>query len=253
MAKVKDISIFLIVYAASITYFILKTYGDPALFGATLAFTVMAAVSLFAALYTESEEAYYEDANLRSLLYTLATVAGMVAVSSIFCGIIGKSVLYYPTVFATLGSTTSVFTSFLGEMVYQFTAVATGEELLKFVAYTEFKTRYKSTALAVALPVGLWSGFHALQAYSDILYLIPAFVCGVLLVWLLEATKNIIAPIIAHGAYNSFCILNRYLTHEIPVTVPWFPVEFTSEDMLLIGLAAMWLAFIIVPAVARRK
>ena len=81
----------------------------------------------------------------------------MVIVSSFFVGFIGKSVLYYPTVFATLLSTisgTSMFTCLLGEMVYQLAAVATGEELLKFVAYTEFRQRYKSLLLAVVLPWG---------------------------------------------------------------------------------------------------
>lgn len=255
MATLRDISVFLIVYAVSITHFILKTYGDPPLFSATVAFTVMAAVSLFATLYTQAEEGYYENLTLNGLIYVSAAVIGMVAVSSFFCGVAGKSVLYYPTVFttlATVGDATSVFTSFLGEMVYQFTAVATGEELLKFAAYTELKARYQSTLLAVAVAVGFWAGFHALQAYSDLFYIVPAFVCGVILVWLLEATKNVIAPLIAHGCYNTICLYVTYKGGGIPVSVPWFPTTYTSGDILLIGLAAMWIAFILLPALTRR-
>jgi membrane protease YdiL (CAAX protease family) len=251
-----DISIFLIVYAVSITYFILKTYGDPTLFSATIAFTVMAAVSLFAALYTQSEEEYYQNLNLKGLLYVGATLAGLVAISSLFIGIVGRSVLYYPTVFtslATIGGASSIFTSLLGEMVYQFTAVATGEELLKFAAYTELKNRYKSTVLAVAISVGFWAGFHALQAYKDVYYVLPAFLCGLLLLFLLETTKSLIAPIIAHGSYNTLCLLLSYSQRTIPAEVPWFPAALTSEDVLLIGLAAMWIAFILLPIITRKR
>ena len=257
MKKAKlDISIFLIVFAISITYFILKTYGNPALFSATLAFTVMASVSLFAALYTQSDEPYYENLTLTGLLYVLATVFGMIAVSTFFVGIFGASVLYFPTVFqslATIGGATSVFTSILGELVYQFTAVATAEELLKFSAYTEIKERYKSIALAIALAVGFWAGFHALQAYKNIYYIIPAFICGVILIILLETTKCIIAPIIAHGLYNTVSVLLTYLNMGFPVEIPWFPTAWTSEDVLLVGLAAMWIAFILLPILTRRK
>jgi len=251
-----DISIFLIVFAISITYFILKTYGNAALFSATMAFTVMASVSLFAALYTQSDEPYYQNLTLTGLLYVLAAVFGMIAISTFFVGIFGASVLYFPTVFqslATIGGATSIFTAILGELVYQFTAVATAEELLKFSAYVEIKDRYKSVALAIALAVGFWAGFHALQAYKNIYYIIPAFVCGVILIILLETTKCIIAPIIAHGLYNTVSVLLTYLNSSFPVSVPWFPTAWTSEDVLLVGLAAMWIAFILLPILTRRK
>lgn len=251
-----DISIFLIVFAVSITYFILKTYNTPALFSATLAFTVMASVSLFAALYTQAEEAYYENLDLMGLLYVVVALGGMITVGSLFIGIIGASVLYYPTVFSSLaapGGASSIFTGILGEMVYQFAAVATGEELLKFVAYTELKNRYKSMVLAIAISVGFWAGFHALQAYKNVYYVIPAFICGVILIWLLETTKSIIAPIIAHGLYNTISIILSYMSRKIPMDVPWFPTVLTSEDLLLIGLAAMWTAFIILPILVRRR
>jgi membrane protease YdiL (CAAX protease family) len=251
-----DISIFLIVFAVSITYFILKTYNTPALFSATLAFTIMASVSLFAALYTQSDESYYENLNIMGLLYVIVAVGGMIAVGSLFVGIMGASVLYYPTVFsslATVGGASSIFTSILGEMVYQFAAVATGEELLKFVAYTELKNRYKSLVLAVAISVGFWAGFHALQAYRNVYYIAPAFICGLILLYLLEATKSVIAPIIAHGLYNTISILLSYTSRSIPMDVPWFPEALTSEDVLLIGLAAMWVAFIILPILTRNK
>ena len=252
--KGRDITVFLMVYGVSICYFILRTYGDPYLFSATVAFTVMATVSLLAALYTYADERYYKNLTQTGLAAIVAAITGMIVVSSFFAGVVGRTVLYYPTVFmtlATVGGATSIFTSFLGEMVYQFTAVATAEELLKFSAYTVLRNRYRSQLLAVGLAVGFWAGFHALQAYSNVYYVIPAFICGVILITLLEYTKSIIAPIIAHGSYNSICL---FLTkRSIPVTVPWFPTRYTSEDLLLIGLAAMWIAFILLPIISRQK
>jgi hypothetical protein len=52
---------------------------------------------------------------------------------------------------------------------------------------------------AVVVPVGLWAGYHTLQAYSNWLLVIPAFISGLILVALLEVAKTFIAPILAHG------------------------------------------------------
>jgi membrane protease YdiL (CAAX protease family) len=251
-----DISIFLIVFAVSVTYFILKTYGNMSLFSVTIAFAIMASVSLFAALYSHADEPYYENLNLAGLLYILASVAGMLLVSSFFVGLMGASVLYYPTVFSTLatvGGASSIFTSILGEMVFQFACVATAEELLKFTVYTELRERYGSVALAIVLSVGIWAGFHALQAYQNVYYVIPAFLCGLILLFLLENTKSIVAPIIAHGLYNTATVILAYTGSSMPINVPWFPTALTSEDILLLGLAAIWIAFIILPTLIRRK
>jgi len=251
--QAKNIALFLVVYSLSISYFILKTYGDPFLFGATIAYLSLATTSFIAALYTRAEESYYEDLTLYGLLKVLAALAGMVAVSSFFVGVIGRSVLYFPTVFATLatvGGATSIFTSFLGEMVYQFTSVAVGEEALKFSAYTVLKERY-GKYLAVGLAVGFWAGFHALQAYPNVLYVIPAFICGIILIWLLESCKSVIAPILAHGFYNTISLYFTYV--NMSPEIPWFPTQLTNEDVLLVGLAAMWIAFTVLPIFLRKR
>ncbi len=250
--QAKSIALFLVIYGLSLSYFVLRTYGDPFLFSATLAYFTMAMVGFIAALYTKVEEGYYEDLSLYGLLKVLAALAGMVAISSFFVGLIG-SVLYFPTVFttlATIGGATSIFTSFLGEMVYQFMAVSVGEEVLKFSAYTVLKERY-GRFLAVALAVGFWAGFHAIQAYQNILYIIPAFICGVILIWLLESTGSLIATIIAHGAYNTLSLYFTYV--KMPPEIPWFPTQITNEDVLLTGLAAMWIAFILLPIFLKRR
>lgn len=255
--KTRDITIFLIVFAVSVSYFILKTYGNAALFSATVAFTIMATVSLLATLHAHADEPYYENMTGQGLLYTAAAVVAMLAISSLFTGFMNnppQSVLFYPTVFTQLavtGEATSIFTCLLGEMVFQFSVVATAEELLKFAGYTELKLRYRSLMLAVGVPVGLWACYHTLQAYGNWLLVIPAFLSGVILIGLLEVTKTFIAPILAHGAYNTLVVLLAFNVGDVPVNVPWFPLEYTAADLLLVGLAAIWIGFILLPIIFR--
>jgi len=239
--------VFLIVFAVTTTYFILRNYGDAMLFSATLAFTVMSSVSLFALMHSYGDEPYYGMLTLEGLMWVFASVGVMVALSAFFVGLF-TSALYFPKAFASVKLATaadSVFTAILGEMVFQLGLVATGEELLKFAAYTELKNRYKSTVLAVAVSVGLWAAFHALQAYRNIFYVIPAFLCGLVLLWLLEKTRSILAPIIAHGIYNTLCTLGSYTQTNMPL----FPTTLTSANVILIGLAAVWIGILLLPAV----
>ena len=250
----RDISLFLIIYAITMAFYIVQTYQRDT-FAMTVAFAIMGSVSLLAALYTRTDEGYYENMDMFKLTLTILCLGGMIFVSTLFAWIVKEativtaSVLFIPLVsLSTIGdSVTSVFSLILAEMIYQFAAVATSEELLKFSAYTELKRRY---GLSVAiLPIAFWAGFHALQAYSNVLYVIPAFLCGLLLVFLLEQTKSIIAPIIAHGAYNTICVASEYMRGK--PNLPIFPVEITGMDLILIGLAAMWIAWILLPPLTR--
>ena len=83
--------------------------------------------------------------------------------------------------------------------------------------------------------------------------MIPAFISGLILVALLEFTKTFIAPILAHGAYNTAAILLSFKPSDVPVNVPWFPVAYSPADLLLIGLAAIWIAFILLPILFSRN
>jgi membrane protease YdiL (CAAX protease family) len=251
LARLSDIPVYLILLSASVTYFVVKTYGNAALFSATVAFAVMATTSLIASLYTASDEPYYEPLTLTDFLATLGTLGGMVAVGSLAVGAAGGSVLWYPRAFSSVstsaGGASSVFTALLGELVYQLAVVASGEELLKFAAYTELKRRY-GVPLAVAVSVGLWAAYHALQAYRSLIYILPAFVCGVLLVALLEYTRSLVAPVIAHGLYNTLVSAVGFASPGLP----WLPPSLTSEDLILAGLASLWTALILLPVLVRR-
>jgi len=54
--RFSDMTIFLIVFAVSATFFILKSYGSMMLFSATIAYIVMASMRLFAAMHSRSDE-----------------------------------------------------------------------------------------------------------------------------------------------------------------------------------------------------
>ena len=255
--RFSDITIFLIVFAVSATFFILKSYGSMMLFSATIAYIVMASMSLFAAMHSRSDEDYYRNLYFNGLIYTLTATIIMIAISLFFAQVMARSfqsVLYYPSMSELLATASgaSAFTCILAEFVYQFSIVATGEELLKFAVYTEIKARYKSMALAILIAVGFWAGFHAIQAYRNILNIIPAFICGLIMVWLLEYTHSFLAPLIAHGAYNTFTfIINSW--PSLAKTYPLFPVGLTTDDLFIIGLAALWLAFILLPILFRKR
>ena len=151
---------------------------------------------------------------------------------------------------------TSVVTSILSDVLFTFTVVALAEELMKFAGYTEFKEHYRSKGalvmwLMALVPVFLWAGYHAIQAYNDVWYLIPAFVDGLVLLALLEATHSFLAPVLAHGCYNSILILTGYLT--TPISLPLFPPGLTASDFFLVILCIVWLAFLILPVLLRKE
>jgi len=258
----RDISIFLVVLCFTISFFILKTYNDQMLFAEVVAFAIMGFGALLATLHTQSDEGYYRNLTPGGLLWIAAAAIGMFVLSSLFMAFfvgnapVSHSVLWYPTIYAQLAETgvaTSIFTLLLGEMVFQFSLVASAEELLKFAGYTEMLGRYGSKILAVALPVGLWAGYHMLQAYQNVALVVPAFLCGLILIGLLEVTKNPIACIMAHGAYNTATVIVALQANGIPLNVSWFPLTYGPGDILLVGLAAIWIALIVLPALLDRN
>lgn len=162
---------------------------------------------------------------------------------------------YFPAAekFATIPGQTSILTSVVSDILFTFTMVAIAEEMLKLGGYTEIKERFSGhwyKWLVALLPVFLWAGYHAIQAYTNVWYLIPAFVDGLVLLALLETTKSFLAPILAHGAYNSILIVTSYYVQS--PNLPFFPA-LTSSDFLLIVLCVVWVAFVIGPVIMRAR
>ena len=127
-----------------------------------------------------------------------------------------------------------------------------------FVWFAEFKEYYKNLGtakmllIAAVLPIAFWAGFHAIQAYSNIWYVIPAFIDGMIFLALLVWTKNFLAPVIAHGIYNTILILLGYVS--TPSGLPLIPRGFTTNDFFLYMLCLTWLLLaIVVPVYLSRK
>jgi len=247
----KDFIIYILLYAVGMSYFILLTYNSQPFFGMTVAYALMAVISLSALGRERSDEPYYRDLNREKVLLSLVAVVVMFAVAIFFNGLFGganllRSVLYYVQPSAYLGAqlgASSVIIAFFSDLFYQYCAVAGAEEML-----TELERRY---GIYVAMiPIGLWAGYHMLQSYPNALMVIPAFICGVILLMLLRHTKSILTVIFAHGTYNSLCILSDYA--RSPVNLPLLPTQLTTNDILLITLVGCCFTFFFLPPLLRR-
>jgi len=149
----------------------------------------------------------------------------------------------------------SIFTGFLSDALYTCILVATGEELLKLAGFAEIRSKnfYGAQVLAVIVPVGLWATYHGIQAYNNPVMIIPAFFNGLILMGLLWITKSFLAPIIAHGLYNTVTILLNYIqgTSGVGLGTPMFPSGWGTGDIFPIVLAIVWALFILVPIIKR--
>lgn len=253
-AEKKDLLLFLVVWAFTATFFLVQTSSNMSLFLVTITFVAIAAISLLVLLNLKSDDVYYQNMAPKSLILAICGAVGMVAISMVMSSWIGSENLLATTAFTpAVILPSSVVTNFLYDALFTFAMVATAEELLKIAGYAEIKSRKFQFAniLAVLVPVGLWAIYHGLQSYSNPLMVIPAFFNGLLLIGLLEYTKSFLAPIITHGIYNSVVIFLQYWSANI--NLPWFPTSLVYTDIVLFALAAVWIAFVLVPIVQRRN
>jgi hypothetical protein len=259
--KTSDLLIVLTLTAFTVTFFLLQVSGSWT--AITLANNVQSAVivivyciiavfSLVVLLFSNAGKTYYQNLKPVYLVYVVVAAGVMYLVSVV-------SANYFPAALQPLTSIpgqTSVTTSVLSDVLFTFTVVALAEELLKFAGYTEFKEHYRGKGhlimwLMALVPVFLWAGFHAIQAYNSVWYLIPAFVDGLVLLALLEATHAFLAPVLAHGTYNSILIVTSYLTTSS--SLPLFPAVASASDFFLVVLCVVWFVLVILPVLLRSK
>ena len=76
--------------------------------------------------------------------------------------------------------------------------------------------------------------------------IVPAFFNGLILMGLLWITKSFLAPIIAHGLYNTVTIMLNYIqgTSGVGVGTPMIPTGWGTGDIFPIILAIVWSFFI---------
>lgn len=250
MAEKRDLFMFLVLWIFTVLFFMLETYSDPSTFGITIVFSILGGLCLMVLFLQKNDEPYCENLKPIGLLLAVGGSIGMIVVSMLFTSILGMDVFSMQMLTVT-AAPTSVITSFLYSSLFTVALVATGEELIKLSGYSELKAR-KYKYLAILVPVGLWAAYHGIQAYANPLMIIPAFINGILLIGLLEVTKSFLAPIIAHGLYNSVILFMQYLSGS-SATLPLIPATFEITDVLLVILAALWVVLVVLPILKRDK
>lgn len=257
-SRVADVIIFLVLTVFTVTFFLLQVTNSNLLatsFGSALIIIVYCIIAifslvvlLFANLFSDAGKNYYQNLKPLYVFYIFLFAGLMYLVSVISASVFPASL----QPLSSIPGQTSVTTSVISDILFTYTVVALAEELLKFAGYTEFKAYYKKLGpflmwLIALTPVLLWAGFHAIQAYNNFWYLIPAFVDGMLLLALLELTHAFLAPVIAHGTYNAILTVTSYLT--TPSNLPLFPTVFTASDGILALLCLLWIVLgIVIPA-----
>jgi hypothetical protein len=245
-------TLYLILWAITAAYFIIQTSSNIYALATSLAFAVIALISFVVLLHQKSDEIYYSNLDWTKLILTGGAAAAMLAIASAFSQAVtgNAAAILNAKLLSVSANPTSIATNYLSEVLFTFAMVATAEELLKLAAYAELKNRY-NIYIAIGIAVGTWAGYHAIQAYDSILFVIPAFINGVILIGLLEYTKSLLAAVFAHGVYNGVIITARYVTQ--PQTLPALPVDITVADIALILLAIVWVVFILLPVISAKK
>ena len=265
MAEKKDVGIFMVLWGFTSVYFLLSTSSNVYSFMETIAFVVMGGIFIAVLATIKSDDDFYHNLNPLHLAFTVMCAMGMVGIASLFTTFVVKSqtlaVFSMSTILPTqtLSSMSmlpsSIFTGFLSDALYTCILVATGEELLKLAGFAEIRSKkfYGAKVLAVIVPVGLWATYHGIQAYNNPVMIVPAFFNGLILMGLLWMTKSFLAPIIAHGLYNTVTILLNYIqgTSGVGVGTPMFPSGWGTGDIFPIILAIVWAFFILVPIIKR--
>jgi membrane protease YdiL (CAAX protease family) len=254
----RDTDVFIVLWLFTIVFFMLATFNNFLLFAMTLTFGFMGGASLVVLQRIKSDQPYYNNLNVTSIAYACAAVVVMLVVSLGFTALIGGSLLrisqiplavQLPPILVTVGSQSLLF-ALLSEILYTFAVVAAAEELLKLAGYAEIKKRWSMTA-AILVAVGLWAAFHAIQSYSNWLYIIPAFLNGLVMIGVLEYTKSFLTTVIAHGGYNSVTVIMQYASGTN--SLPLLPAQLTPVDFLVVILIIIWAAFLILPIVRRKQ
>jgi membrane protease YdiL (CAAX protease family) len=244
-----DTIIYLILSAFTVTFFLLQVTQSNLLatnlWGA-ISLIVFGIIAVFSLVILAIENGlskiatkYFENLNFEKVIYIIVFAVLMYVVNLISAALLPATV--QPL---TIPGQTSLTTSILSDILFTFTVVALAEESLKIAGYTTFRAYFttkigRAGGLLISIvPVALWAGFHAIQAYNNLWYLLPAFADGLMLLALLELTKSFLAPVIAHGIYNSTVILSSYVSGKSPL--PLFPASLTASDFFLLVLTFVW-------------
>jgi len=150
---------------------------------------------------------YDENFNFQSAAMVPVGVLLLLAATFLLTGLISaaggfSSILYTPRIRFAYTFPAAGVTLLLTTWAFHTFVVAMPEEALKLSGILFLGNRF-GEAWGVGLSVGIWAVLHSVQAYASLILVIPAFIAGLILYWLLKVTGNICAPTLAHGAYNT--------------------------------------------------
>lgn len=102
------------------------------------------------------------------------------------------------------------------DILFNITLVATSEETMKVVSikalYAKLHMYPYGREISILVPIVFWGILHGYQSYLYMgaamwFMIVAAIAAGLVFYWLLDKTKSIIPPIMAHGIHNSLIIL----------------------------------------------
>jgi len=102
----------------------------------------------------------------------------------------------------------------LDDVLYNFFLVSQAEESVKLMAILALYRKTKNEILSAGLPIGAWAIFHAYMAYVGQgmdMFLIAAFLSGIVLYVVLRQTKSLLNAVIAHGIFDTIVILSSLI------------------------------------------
>jgi hypothetical protein len=277
--KKKSLSLFFVFfYLPSIALLLLVGSSNLAQY-ITTTFYIILGLGCLVVLGTmlKSDDKYYRNFGFTNLIAAIFVGLVMTVFSwGLSLSLQNSRMLMSVNSLSLLPMPTSISMMFLSAVVSGLVLAATSEELFKLGAFAEAKERwgkngYKLGAITVpgvliyvGFPVGFWALLHGVQAYSDPVMIIPAFVNGVLLIIYLWKTECILGCIFAHWIYNGGITLILYLKGQagVPVGTPLFPDVFSPTyfsnsgfifDILLVLLGFGILFLFLIPSLKKES
>jgi len=220
----RDLILFDVLTVLVIVHFFLSTQGTS-LATATTIYSIMWLMSLviLAMLRVYGGRSgqegdlvdYDENVGRAHLPWLIGSVAVIAIIGGLAAAAVSKgitiSILYVPR--PSLAQAPGIFGSstVLDDVLYNFFLVAQAEESVKLMAILALYRKTRNELVSAGLPIAVWAIFHAYMAYVGQgmdMFLVAAFVSGIVLYIVLRQTKSLLNAVIAHGIFDTIVILS---------------------------------------------
>lgn len=218
-----------------VAHFLLQDFPNTEFYLALLLISFMVLLGL--KYYHRDKELFVdfdEDLNVGSWLWIAVGTFAVFVVSSFFVKAFAESSIYVPSFqYGIVYLQQFQLPPYFNDVLFNIVLVAPAEELSKLVTMQVlYLFMYKGAsrshswgikeAVAVGVPVGIWSILHVYRnpAYiGNLMLVVSAFIAGLIIFAVLYKTKSILAAILCHGFYNSLVIFLIYVgVLLVPVT-----------------------------------